>query len=356
MMFGRMDEQDDELDDDGPEVTTEEAPVYLSLHHHILLTFGGRADDGLMHLTLPTVSAELTRNRTPARTMPVWMPPLLNPDALRLLLPPGVTSAPGIPKSAPEPFATRLPFPSVQPVSQSAPAAASTAVSSATETMSFTIAQPEAGPSWGDRVDPLVAFLFYLALGAGIALSGIDQATRYIVLWTVLITLGAALTLVDAADAESLSSNGLLWGFGIGLIFGIIGLVAAWQGLAATVGALFPDTGLPILFQSLVLIAPIAETLFFRSAIQDRRGVLASIVAASANNILFFLPIMVGADGSPVLGIAGIVFLTILAGVYSAIRRGYGLSAALMCQITVNLLLLFIPGVIVWFNFITRTP
>jgi hypothetical protein len=355
-MFGRMDEQDDELDDDGLEVTTEEAPVYLSLHHHIPLTFGGRADDGLMHRTLPTVSTELARNRTPARTMPVWMPPLLSPDSLRLLPPPGITAAQGTARPTPESSAMRIPFPTPQPVPQTAPVVASSAALPIAESMSFTTTQPEVSLSWGDRVDPLVVFLFYLALGAGIALSGIDHATRYIVLWTVLIALGVALTLVDTTKAEPLSSNSLLWGFGIGLIFGIIGLVAAWQGLAATAGALFPDTALPILFQSLVVIAPIAETLFFRSAIQDRRGVLASIVAASANNILFFLPIMVGANRSPVLGIAGIVFLTILAGVYSAIRRGYGLSAALMCQITVNLLLLFIPGVIVWFNFVTRTP
>jgi hypothetical protein len=353
MTFAYMDDSDDEVEDEGQEGTVEEAPVYLSLHHHIPLTFGGRPDIGLMVLTAPAMSAELARNRTPARTMPVWMPPLFSPDSLRLLPPPGVISVPGSPKPVPESSAMRLPFTIPQPATA---AIVPATIAPVETTMTFTADQLEAGPSWGDRVDPLVAFLFYLALGTGIALSGIDHATRYIVLWTVLIGLGAALTLVDATDVEPLSSNGLLWGFGIGLIFGIIGLVAAWQGLAATVDALFPDTGLPILFQSLVVIAPIAETLFFRSAIQDRRGAPASIVAASANNILLFLPVMVGPEGSPVLGIAGIVFLTILAAIYSAIRRGYGLSAALMSQITVNLLLLFIPGLIVWFNLVTRTP
>jgi hypothetical protein len=355
MTFGRMDEQDDELDEEVLEATTEEAPVYLSLHHHILLTFGGRADDGLMHLTLPTVSAELARNRTPARTMPVWMPPLLNPDALRLLPPPCVTSVSGIPKSAPELSATRLPFPNVQPVSQIAPITAPIDVAPAAEALSFTTAQPDAGPSWGDRVDPLVAFLFYLALGTGIALSGIPPLIRFIVLWAVLMALGAALTLVDRAKPEPLSSNGLLWGFGIGIIFGFMGLFLVRDGLAATAGALFPDTQLETLFQSIVVVAPVAETLFFRSAIQDRRGILASIVAAGANNILFFLPVMLAPDGSIGLGIAGIVFLTILGGVYSTVRQVYGLSAALMCQITVNLLLLFIPGVL-WLSILNRTP
>ena len=72
MTFGPMDDTDDELDDEGQEVSIEEAPVYLSLHHHIPLTFGGRPDDGLMLLIAPVISAELASNQTLALTMPVW--------------------------------------------------------------------------------------------------------------------------------------------------------------------------------------------------------------------------------------------------------------------------------------------
>jgi hypothetical protein len=352
MTFGRLDEPDDEIEDEGLEVTSEEAPVFLSLHHQIPLSFGGEIDDGLMQLKLPQVSAELASKRGPSRTMPVWMPPLLNPDSLRLLPPPSVISPFGVPK----PAGLRLPIAAAQTLPQAAQTVSSPSPSSAAEPLTFSPSLPESRPSWGDRIDPLVVFVFYLALGAGIALSGIDNVVRYAVLWLVLLLLGGGLSLVDATKSEPLSSNGLLWGFLIGLMFGIMGLFFVLAGLIATAGALFPNMPLVMLFQSLILIIPIAETLFFRSAVQDRRGVVASIVAAGAHNILIFVPTMLGPNGSVGLVIAGIVFLTILAGVYSAVRRGYGLSAALMCQITVNLMLLFIPSLIAWYQVATRTP
>jgi hypothetical protein len=49
---------------------------------------------------------------------------------------------------------------------------------------------------------------------------------------------------------------------------------------------------------------------------------------------------------SPVYLAAAAIFTTVLAGVYGFVRGRYGLSAALVCQMTVNVMLLMVPGLL----------
>jgi hypothetical protein len=55
-----------------------------------------------------------------------------------------------------------------------------------------------------------------------------------------------------------------------------------------------------------------------------------------------YLPAGVGASG-----LVGVVllslFMTVLAGVYSYLRETHGLAAAFVCQVTLNVMLLFLP-------------
>lgn len=356
------DEQDDELEDELEDLSGTEAPLFISLHHHIPMTFGTLTRDGLLLPELPRLDPQRAQKPPSPGMPPIYMPAPFDPDSLRLLPPPGV-NVPG----------RNIPAPRIRlgSVARSPFASPADAVPVPTPIIAPAAPQPQgdaaiietpARPSWGERVDPLVAFLFYLALGAGIALSGIDTLIRYTVLWTVLIGLGAAILYVNASrPIEPMSSNDILWGFGFGFILGLPLLVAAGQGLIATTGALFPELleaprfaqAVVILFQSWVLVGPLAETLFFRGAIQDRRGMAASITAAGANNILLFLPIAFK-SGSVLAG-AAIFYMTALAAVYSFVRRRYGLTAALICQITVNIMLLFIPGINAVI-FAARTP
>jgi len=46
----------------------------------------------------------------------------------------------------------------------------------------------------------------------------------------------------------------------------------------------------------------------------------------------------------PVYLAATTIFMTVLAGIYGFVRTRYGLSAALVCQVCVSALLLFIPA------------
>ena len=363
MIFGRPDDPDGEIDE-GEGILNEEAPVYISLHHHVLATFGGETDDGLLYLTLPQVSIERARMPVSPAMPPLPLPAPFDPDSLRLEPPPGVTLPAGVrPIEAPAP---RLPFPIVWPEPSSGqlnaqalekvePGTAKAPARSAKIRIGSATPQPLPQPVWAERIDPLVVFVFYLALGAGIALSGIEPIVRYTMLWTLSLGIGAALALVDSPyPISTMSSASMLWGFGIGLLFGIMGLIVVRDGLAAMTQALFPNVSLLVLFQSLVLIVPLAETLFFRGVLQDRRGAAVSIGAAGVNHLLFFLPIVLA--NAPILGGVGIFFLTGLAGVYSYVRSRYGLSAALVCQITTNLMLLVMPALIVALWAMLRTP
>jgi membrane protease YdiL (CAAX protease family) len=98
-----------------------------------------------------------------------------------------------------------------------------------------------------------------------------------------------------------------------------------------------------VLFQSLVFVGALGETLFFRGILQDQRGILISVLAAGASSVLFFWP---AASHAPVYLVAAALFTTVLAGVYSFVRTRYGLAAAYVCQVTVNLMLLFVPSLL----------
>ena len=60
MIFGTT-EPDDDLEEEGLELPDQEAPVYISLHHHIPMPFGGQVDDGLLFLKLPEIVPERLR-------------------------------------------------------------------------------------------------------------------------------------------------------------------------------------------------------------------------------------------------------------------------------------------------------
>lgn len=367
MTFFRADEPDDELDDELEDLSDSEAPLFISIHHHIPMVFGTLSRDGLMLPDLPPIAPERARKPASPGMSPIWLPAPFDPDSLRLLAPPGATSARGdAPASrlrlgavARSPFATQQAQPSASPPQVAVPAAGLAAPQAAPE-IEATIRR-----SWGEQIDPQVAFLFYLALGLGIAWSGVDTLIRLSALWTVLLLIGLALLMVDAPPRlGTVSISDVVWGLAIGLIVGLPTLIVMNASLVEISGALFPEMfadtplgpALVLLFQMWVILAPLAETVFFRGTIQKSREVrdmVSSIVSAGANNILFFLPIAL--KHSSFQAALPIFYLTLLAGVYSFVRRQYGFTAALICQIAVNVMLLFIPGIYATI-FATRTP
>lgn len=324
-----------------------EPPGY-AVHHSRPLVHGGQAMPEVPPLVAPPVDREAARRPLRPGLPPLVHVPLPPPSAYQIAVPhlpdeqaagasalpvggrlPLIRERPSFPVATPPPAVPigSAPLPSPDPPQAARPASAP----SSTVRLAPIL-----------RLDPLYAYLLYLALGLGTLYLGVlDLMGRYTVLWAALIALGVALTLAGGeVEPRTLSPTNLGWGFSFGLVFSLPLLVLVSGGLADLTDVLFRGAGVALLFQSLAFVGPLGETLFFRGALQEQRGFVASVLAAGFSAALFYWP---AASGAPVYLVAAIIFSTVLAGIYSFVRMRYGLSAALTCQMTVNLILLFIP-------------
>lgn len=287
-----------------------------SVHPATPITFGGEVEDSLAPLPrLPLNTRALIRPATPP------LPPVSHP-----LLPP------------PEFYRLRLLLPDEEDDEDDGgglfalPAGMQQALAAA-DAASLPI---------GQRMDPLYPFILFLALGVGSSYINLDPLARYTILWMVLLVLGAFLTLVDSPRTSGeMSSSNLGWGASFGLVFTLPLLILMRPVLASMVSVLFGEMALPVLFQTVVLLAPLAETLFLRGALLERRGFWAALLGAAVMSIVMYWP---AAFDQPVYLAATTIFMTVLAGIYGFVRTRYGLSAALVCQVCVSALLLFVPA------------
>lgn len=323
------------------------------------IVYGGDVGDSLTPPPiLPLNRIRLRRPINPGLP-PVYHVPLPAPEAYRLLVPQAQDkSAPHQPRFSAE--RTRFPVagpPVFSPLAPAPPSGDISANKAAGETLEATTpdappaslrslgqASHAAAPSLGQRFDPVYPFLLFLALGVGTSYIDLDVMARYTLLWTVLVGLGVSLTLVDSPDAaRPMTPASLGWGISFGLVFSLPLFVLASSGLADMVGLLYPGIDRVTLFQSLAFVSPLSETLFFRGAFQQRRGLAASVLAAGISGIVLYGPAVFQ---TPLYLVAAGIFTTVLAGVYSFIRSRYGLAAAYLCQVTVNLMLLFVPSLL----------
>jgi membrane protease YdiL (CAAX protease family) len=97
------------------------------------------------------------------------------------------------------------------------------------------------------------------------------------------------------------------------------------------------------MFASLVLLAPLAEGLFFRSILHRELGFVVSVGFYAIANVIMFLP---AAGGFWAVLLAVCCVMTILGIVYGFLYERYGLAMSIVCHMTVNLALLFIPIVL----------
>lgn len=284
-----------------------------SVHHSIPQTFGGDVGDALTPpLSLPLNSVLLHKPLTPG------LPPATHP----LLPPPAFYQLPFyIPREDDDEEGGLFALP---PEMREA----------------ITAADASALPL-GQRLDPLYPFILLLALGIGSSYINLGELARYTLLWALLLVLGTVMTLMDSPRTSGeMSSANLGWGLSFGLVFSLPLFILMQPVLASLVGVLFPDVAAPVLFQTLVLLTPLSETLFLRGALLERRGFSASLIGAALLTTVLYWPLVIG---QPVYLAAAVIFNTVLAGLYGFVRTRYGLSAALICQVIVNLLLLFLP-------------
>jgi membrane protease YdiL (CAAX protease family) len=332
-----------------------------AVHHSIPLPHNYNAEDDLVLPLLPVIDRERAEQPVGPGMPPLRHVPLPPPETLQLKAPGApthhlsaarqntmpaervrfpVAGPPPVRLSTPAPTVTTPPTaPAIQPEAASATAAAVTP-SPARPTAAPAPVEPGAQAEPGVRIEPLFGLALYLALGLGTLFLSVED--RYTVLWAALFLLGGAARLTAPRTPPSAREpGGLFWGVGVGLVFSLPLLILTGRGLAETVSVLFPDYTRAALFQTLVFAMPLGETLFFRGAIQERHGFAAGVAAAALSSLLLFWP---AASGTPVYLFAGLIFSGVLAGVYSYVHSRYGLIAAYTCQVTANVMLLFIPG------------
>ena len=200
--------------------------------------------------------------------------------------------------------------------------------------------------------DPTFGFLVAIALSVGLTpLIPESSDLRFAVVWTVLGIFGVlAWLLGDMERIEKEILENLVWGVVFALIVAAPLLLVGGDTLATTVHLIFrTDIGgvihsLPIgtVLIMVIFAMPTAETLFFRGLMQSGRAFWLVGILSSVWSILLFLP-MIEVGQFPVVALIIAIALTMMNLIYSYVRLRNGLAAAWLCQITVNLVLLFIP-------------
>jgi hypothetical protein len=323
-----------------------------AVHHMIPLLHGVKYSDPDLVTAFPEIDNEAAWQPRNPGFSPLWHIPIVPPDTFVLIVPSAGTAS-----VVPATFTKRLNPPLARPNPAPVQAATSymipTLAGQATLDRAASVASDSqqrterlsilSQPSFLERFNPLYALLFYVAAGFGTLVLD-DLEARYISLWSLLLIMGGALTLVDTRKRPGrITTSNLIWGLGIGCVIGLPLLILVAPGLSATCALLFPYTTAGSLFQTLVFLYPLSETIFFRGRLQQQHGMAISIAGAGISILLFFWP---AGSSEPIFLVFVAFFLTVLSGIYSYVRARYGLAASYACQVTLNLMLFFLPRLI----------
>lgn len=196
----------------------------------------------------------------------------------------------------------------------------------------------------GATNDPVFGYLIAVALSIGLMpLIPANADLRYAIAWMVMAGFGVlAWLLGSSARIWMETPDNLGWGVVFGLIVGVPFVIMGGQTLQETSRRLFLNMSIGEALAFLVFVIPLAETLFFRGVLQEKRGILTVGVLSSLWSALIYFP-MLDVRRYPAVAIiigSAIVLLNML---YSYVRERNGLAAAWICQIVANLVLLFIP-------------
>lgn len=200
--------------------------------------------------------------------------------------------------------------------------------------------------------DATFGFLIVVALAIGLTpLLPTYADMRYTIVWALMAGFGVLAWLLGSMmRIEQESPNDLAWGVIFGLIIGAPLLLIGGSILATSVELLFRSSiegailPMPpgVVLAYLVFAQPLAETLFFRGVLQETRPFWLVAILSTIWSLVLFAP-MLDLANFPGVGILVGVALVLMNVMYSYVRDRNGLAAAWLCQITVNIVLLFIP-------------
>jgi hypothetical protein len=194
----------------------------------------------------------------------------------------------------------------------------------------------------GATNDPIFGLLLAVAVSVGlmplIGTGGAD--VRYTLTWGMLALFGVLAWLFG--DAERIGQerpDNVVWGVVFGLVLGVPLLLFGGSTLTEMSRAMFPDMTGGVVLGYLIFIIPIGETLFFRGILQRTRPFWEVGLYGTGWSLLQIFP-LINQNALPL--VAG--FMLIMANMlYSYVHDRNGLAAAWMCQITIHLLLFFVP-------------
>lgn len=204
---------------------------------------------------------------------------------------------------------------------------------------------PNAPPVYrGASSDPTFGYLIVLALAVGLtALPGGQHELRYTLLWMVMAGFGVlAWLLGSSARIGQETPENLAWGVVFGLIIATPLLAVGGSTLTTTVNLLFGSMSAGVLLAYLVFVMPLAESLFFRGVMQETRAFWMVALMSSVWGAVLFFPLL-DIQRYPAVMVVIALALLMMNLTYSYVRRRNGLAAAWICQIVVNLVLLFFP-------------
>lgn len=190
--------------------------------------------------------------------------------------------------------------------------------------------------------DPLFGLLIAGAISIGLVpLIGSAAADmRYTLSWGMLALFGVLAWLLGrSARIQQETPENLVWGVVFGFILGIPVLAMGGGTLADIARLMFEDMGHGTLLAYLVFVMPLAETLFFRAVLQEQQPFWVVALLATVWHLVLFFPLV--NRGPYPLVVAVIMVMANM--MHSYVRQRNGLAAAWLCQITVNLMMIFVP-------------
>jgi hypothetical protein len=198
--------------------------------------------------------------------------------------------------------------------------------------------------------DPVLGYIMAMALSIG--LTPVQTNMRYVLLWTLLATMGGIAFLIGTGIRLKVTDPGdLLWGIALGIFTGGALMLVGWDTLATVSHRLFSagqdDNKLfeTWVFQATVFAMPVAESLFFRGAMQRTYSIPVVAVLASLWSVLMFFPHL-NLSETPVVGVVFGTALVLLNFLYGYVNWRHGLAASFFCQISAGSMLLLVPTVV----------
>ncbi len=199
-------------------------------------------------------------------------------------------------------------------------------------------------------LDPVFGYIMVMALSIG--LTPIQANARYVILWMLMALMGGLAFVMGSGIRMKVTDPGdLLWGIALGVFTGGALMFASSDTLATASQRLFgagqPDNVLfdTWVFQAAVFVMPVAESLFFRGAMQRTHPIpVVAILATMWSGLMFFPNLELGK--TPVVGVVFGTALVLLNFLYSYVNWRHGLAASFFCQIAAGTLLFLVPTIV----------